>query len=222
MGILSRLWHFVADAPLGLRSPEYHHFYQVVIPTSRGSSEIDHLVVSPYGVFVVELKDRSGWILGNAADAQWTAVHFRDQYRFQNPIHQNFGHLKALEEFLRLERRLMFGVVVFRGDFEFKTPVPDGVLCHQYKAWIAGHREVVMDAASVSRCVELLRTKAGYGRAAAREHVRGIRARYASDTVCPKCGGELRVRTQRRGDRPGSHFLGCSRYPACKFTRNLA
>lgn len=221
MGFLSRLWHSLADAPLGLRSPDYHHFHRVVVPTSRGSTEIDHLILSTFGIFVVELKDRSGWIFGDAFQAQWTAVHFRRKYRFQNPLHQNFGHLKALEEFLSVDPRVLFGVVVFRGDFEFRTPVPEGVLCHEYKAWVASHREVLLDDLTVSRAVELLNTKAEHGWFARRRHVRSVRARYGSDTICPKCGGELRMRTQKRGDRPGSQFLGCSRYPSCRFTKHL-
>jgi hypothetical protein len=221
MGILSRLWHLLADGPFTLRGSQYHHFHRVVVPTSRGTSEIDHLIVSPYGVFVIELKDRSGWILGNATDSHWTAVHFKEQYRFQNPLHQNVGHLRALAEFLRLEPRHLRGVVVFRGDFEFKTPIPDGVLCHQYRSWVASYRDVLLDDAAVAALAERLRSHARHGWLAGREHARSVRARYSSKTTCPKCGGDLRIRTQRRGGRPGLPFLGCSRYPGCKFTKSL-
>ena len=39
--------------------------------------------------------------------------------------------------------------------------------------------------------------------------------------VCPKCGGELVLRTARRGENAGSQFYGCSNYPNCKYTRNI-
>lgn len=38
-----------------------------------------------------------------------------------------------------------------------------------------------------------------------------------SDYVCPQCGSDLRVRTAKKGIHTGSTFLGCSRYPQCKF-----
>jgi restriction system protein len=222
MGLLSRLWWYLRDGPLELRGPEYHHFCRIVIPMARGTTEVDHLIVSRYGVFVIELKDRSGWIFGDAFEPHWTAVHFRRRFRFQNPLHQNYGHLKALEAFLGVDPRILHGIVVFRGSFRFKTSIPDGVLCHRYKRWIAAKREVILDDATVAALVTSLRTNAQHGWLAGRRHAHSVRARYASTTVCPKCGGTLRIRTQRSGPTPGSEFLGCSRYPACRFTRSVS
>jgi restriction system protein len=37
--------------------------------------------------------------------------------------------------------------------------------------------------------------------------------------VCPKCGAELVVRTVRKGANAGKQFYGCSRFPACRYTR---
>ena len=104
MGLLTRLWSFLlGDGPLLLNGPEYHHFREIIIPTTRGTTEIDHLIVSRFGVFVVELKDRSGWIFGNAYNPVWAAVHFGEKFRFQNPLHQNYGHIKGLQEFLGVD-----------------------------------------------------------------------------------------------------------------------
>jgi len=219
MGILTRLWTYLSDGPFQLPRREYFHFHNIVIPTTRGTTEIDHLIVSRFGVFVVELKDYSGWILGGAADPFWTAVHFKQQYRFQNPVHQNFGHLKAVEELLRVDQRALFGTVVFRGSFRFKTAVPPGVLLHRYRTWIASHQDIVLDDATVARMVATIESRGERGWLAGREHARSVRARYASDTECPKCGGALRVRTARRGSQAGSQFLGCANYPKCKFTK---
>src|SRR5205807_616293 len=76
-------------------APHYHHFRKIILPTSRGSCEIDHLIVSPFGLFVIESKDRSGWIFGEESERNWTAVHFKNKYTFQNPLHQNYGRMKA-------------------------------------------------------------------------------------------------------------------------------
>lgn len=40
--------------------------------------------------------------------------------------------------------------------------------------------------------------------------------------ACPLCGNPMVIRTARRGSRAGSKFWGCSRYPACRSTRECA
>ena len=220
MGLLRSLWSLFSDR-FRLRGPDYHHFRKIIIPTARGTTEIDHLIVSRFGIFVIELKDRSGWIFGNDADAQWTAVHFKRKFRFQNPLRQNYGHLKALEEFLGVGPQKLHGLVVFRGPFEFKTPIPDGVRCHDYGSWVAEKRDVVLNDETVQSIVTSLQTHAGHGWYAGRRHAHSVRRRYSNDAVCPKCDGDLVMRTARTGPMPGSQFLGCSNYPACRYKRNV-
>jgi len=54
------------------------------------------------------------------------------------------------------------------------------------------------------------------------EKMETVRASKNEETlVCPKCGGELVLRTARRGENAGSQFYGCSNYPNCKYTRNI-
>jgi restriction system protein len=221
MGILSRLWIALSDGPFRLPRSQYHHFHNIVIPTDRGTTEVDHLIVSRFGVFVVELKDRSGWIFGSHAEPFWTSVHFKQRFRFQNPLHQNYGHIKALEALLGVDPSVLRGIVVFRGSFRFKTPVPDGVFLHRYRSWVASHQDVLLDEHQVEAILGVLQERGQQGWIAARRHARAVRDRYASDTTCPKCGGELRLRTQKQGSRPGSQFLGCAHYPKCRFTKNL-
>jgi len=39
---------------------------------------------------------------------------------------------------------------------------------------------------------------------------------------CPSCGQPMVLRTSKRGTNAGNQFWGCSTYPACKGTRNVA
>jgi hypothetical protein len=200
--------------------PHYHHFRNIILPTSRGTSEIDHLIVSPFGLFVIENKNRSGWIFGGEYDERWTAVHFKKKYQFQNPIHQNFGHLKALEEVLGIDASKMHGAVVFRGRFQFKTPVPKNVFLHSCASWVGSKKEVVLNDGEVETLLGVLENRATSGFFAAVDHAVSVKKKYRSTTTCPKCGGNLVQRTAKKGPMPGSRFLGCSNYPACKYVRN--
>lgn len=226
-GLVSAIQGFVSQVRLVLTGwgavsgPDYHHFRNVILSTSRGTAEIDHLIVSRFGLFVIENKNRSGWIFGEASDPYWTAVHFKSKHRFQNPLHQNFGHVKALEEVSGVDPSKVFSLVVFRGRFEFKTSVPQGVFLHGCAPWVARRRDVLLSDAEVDRILGVVQ-QAATGFFATLDHAASVRERYRSTTTCPKCGGDLVARVARKGPMPGSRFLGCSNYPRCRYIRNPA
>ncbi|MBL8998313.1 MAG: NERD domain-containing protein [Gemmatimonadetes bacterium] len=110
-------------------APDYHLMNHVTLRMADGTTQVDHVLVSRFGVFVIETKDYSGWIFANESGAKWTRVHYRLKHRFQNPIRQNFRHLLAVQNLLEfVPRDAIKSVVVFCGSAEFKTEVPDGVV----------------------------------------------------------------------------------------------
>lgn len=74
-----------------------------MLPSSGNLSltQIDHIVVSNYGIFCIETKSYWGWIFGNVNDEYWTQVIYRHKERFYNPMRQNYGHMKSIKEILR-------------------------------------------------------------------------------------------------------------------------
>ena len=79
-------------------------------------------------MFVIETKDYKGWIFADAKQANWTQVLFRHKFTFQNPILQNFRHVRAVQRLLDfLPPGAIKSVVVFTGEAEFKTELPQGV-----------------------------------------------------------------------------------------------
>ena len=70
------------------------------VPTKKGTSQIDHVVVSSKGIFVLETKNYTGWIFGSENSQNWTQVIYKRKEKFYNPIWQNFGHIQALKEYL--------------------------------------------------------------------------------------------------------------------------
>ena len=83
-----------------LGSKEFKVFNNVIINTSKGSSQIDHVVVSVYGIFVIETKNYTGWIHGSEHSEYWTQTIFKTRNKFRNPIKQNWAHIYALKEIL--------------------------------------------------------------------------------------------------------------------------
>ena len=115
------------SAKLFLDKTRYHLIKNVTLPTEDGTTQIDHIIVSRYGVFVVETKNLKGWIFGNAKQRYWTQRIFKYSQKFQNPLHQNYKHVKTLQSLLDLSDEQVFSVVVFVGDSTFKTPMPENV-----------------------------------------------------------------------------------------------
>lgn len=109
--------------------PGYHLLNNVTIPYLDGTTQIDHVLVSRDGIFVIEAKNYTGWIFGDARSPQWTQVVYQKKNTFQNPIHQNAKHVRAIRALLDfLPSEQVYSIVVFTGDGEFKTDMPRGVL----------------------------------------------------------------------------------------------
>lgn len=115
------------NAKLFLDKKQYHLIKNVTLPTKDGSTQIDHIIISIYGVFVVETKNMKGWIFGRQNQKTWTQKIYRHSSKFQNPLHQNYKHTKTLESLLGLNEEQIFSVIVFVGDSTFKTEMPENV-----------------------------------------------------------------------------------------------
>src|SRR5690606_24850141 len=112
------------EAWLGLSRKDYHRFHNVMLRTPDGATQIDHVFVSRFGVFVVETKHIKGWIFGSEADRKWTQIIYGEKRYFKNPLRQNYKHVKAVEQALGLEERAVHSVIVFTANTTFKTAMP--------------------------------------------------------------------------------------------------
>ena len=108
--------------------PDYHLMNHITLQLPDGTTQIDHILVSRFGIFVIETKGFRGWIFGGSSHNSWTQVLFGHKFHFQNPIRQNFRHVRAVQDLLDfLPRNAVKSVVLFSGSAEFKTEVPPGV-----------------------------------------------------------------------------------------------
>ncbi|MCY3624210.1 MAG: NERD domain-containing protein [Gammaproteobacteria bacterium] len=216
-----------AGAMLALPSATYVRFHDVMLPTPDGTTQIDHVFVSRFGVFVVETKNMAGWIFGSERDRRWTQVlPGGRKIPFQNPLRQNYRHVKAVEvvlEGLKLPPSAVRSVVAFVGDAELKTTLPENVTVGMgFARHVKSFTRVVMSEAAVLAVCDAVATRRIDGSMAARRaHVRGLRSRAdpAMAQKCPGCGREMVLRTSRRGRNAGRRFWGCSGFPSCRMTR---
>ena len=166
-----------AAAKLFLDKDEYRLFKDVTIPAKGGTTQIDHIVVSKFGVFVIETKNMKGWIFGSPRQKTWTQKIYRHSSKFQNPLHQNYKHVKTLQVVLGLSDNQVFSVVVFVGDSTFKTKMPDNVTQGKgYIRFIKSKQEVVLSEREIQSIVRKIeKTRLIPSLKTNRDHVRSLR-----------------------------------------------
>lgn len=105
----------------------YHRLHNVTVPSRGGTTQIDHVIVSRFGIFVIETKNMKGWIFGRQHDATWTQQIFKHRQKFLNPLRQNYKHTQALMELLGVPQDTVHSVIAFVGQAELKTELPSNV-----------------------------------------------------------------------------------------------
>ena len=119
-----------AHVKLYLDKDHYILLNDCTLPDEQNqTTQIDHILLSPFGVFVIETKNYKGWIFGGERQKTWTQKIYKKSFKFQNPLHQNYKHQKVLEAVLAdiIDPALIHSVVVFMPDCEFKTQMPSNV-----------------------------------------------------------------------------------------------
>jgi len=201
----------------------YHLIKNVTLPTEDGTTQIDHIVVSEFGIFVIETKNMKGWIFGDEKQKIWTQKIYKHTSKFQNPLHQNYKHVKTIESALGIDHSKIFSVIVFVGDSTFKTEMPENVTyaggfidyIKSKTDKIIPHNEVnkIVSAIESGRLSRTLKTHKEHVK-----HVQNIVKEKENKNLCPKCGNELVLRVAKQGANKGNEFYGCSNYPKCRYT----
>lgn len=84
-----------------LNHNDYKILSNVVLQTKNGGTvQIDHIIVSVYGIFVIETKNYKGWIFGNENAENWLQVIYKEKNQFRNPLKQNWSHVYALKNLI--------------------------------------------------------------------------------------------------------------------------
>lgn len=207
----------------------YRLFKNVTLPTEDGTTQIDHVIVSKYGLLVIETKNMKGWIFGGHNQKTWTQKIYRHSSKFQNPLHQNYKHTQTLQSALALDPGKLFSLVVFVGDSTFKTPMPDNVVyAGGYIRFIKSKTQPILsDSEVLDICARIESGRLKPSIKTHREHVRHVRNiieekhNRVNENLCPKCGKPMVLRTASRGTNQGKQFWGCSGFPKCRTVKQV-
>lgn len=216
---------------------EYKILNDIVLKTYNGTTQIDHIVVSKYGLFAIETKNYRGDIYGNDNCQEWTQIIVTDvTYRrkwyktytyvtknhFYNPIKQSLSHTNAIKRVLHNYPNLkIVPIVVFAGDANLNNVNSKYhvIFCGYLLSTIQSYVTQCISDFDVERITKTLIENNVRDIVGKNTHIRNVKAAQKkqndklSSGICPNCGGKLVLRNGKYGN-----FYGCSNYPKCKFT----
>jgi len=112
----------------GLEKNRYTILNDLTLPSGGGTVHIDHLVVSRFGIFVIESQYARGWISGGEFQERWKQYHWRRFVLFDNPAHRNAVQADAVANLLKMPSSKCHRMVVLVGHKGFKTAMPANVM----------------------------------------------------------------------------------------------
>lgn len=216
VGFMGELW--TKEALFKLNKNEYKILNNIMIEIDGITHQIDHVIVSKYGIFVIETKQYNGYITGSEYDKNWCLKAGGKKIYINNPMHQNYGHIIALSKKLNLPQDKFIPLICIpsTAKVKVKSQIP---VARNYNlvGIIKSYQDKIIE--EPEKILEILKQSNISDREMKKRHIK-----YAKEVAkskkensigkCPKCGGALVLRTGKYGK-----FLGCSNYPKCKYTQ---
>ncbi|MCI8589749.1 MAG: NERD domain-containing protein [Clostridiales bacterium] len=204
----------------------YKTVNNVMVKSKNGTTQIDHIVVSVYGIFVIETKNYSGWISGSEYSEYWTqSMNKNSKETFYNPIRQNYGHIKALEKLLSIPMSSFISIIVFTDEhavLKINTKKAIVIQCNELYQTIRAHTNRLLTYKETLEIVPILQNANIIDTEQRKKHTQKIQERkhsktnYSDAKICPRCSGKLVQKAGKYG-----MFLGCSQFPKCRYTASI-
>lgn len=136
-----------------LPSSTYFTMNNITLECCGTTTQIDHVVFSKHGVFVIETKAYNGLI--TVGEKTWVQHLGKNKYKFTNPYLQNRVHIKVLAQLLGIPKTKFHNIVVFtHSDVKFNKECTTQ-LKDLTKEMLA-YTDCIIDIASIPRHMELI------------------------------------------------------------------
>lgn len=214
-GFMGEFW---VKMELGkLPKDKYVVLNDIMVKSTKGTHQIDHIVISKFGIFVVEMKNYFGLITGEEYNDKWVQHLGKNKYYFNNPIHQNYGHIKALEEVLEMEEDKFISIICISNQAKVKVKSKSVTQLDYINKIIESYRDEILDV-DLNKIKNRLEVENICDKDIRKKHIENIKINLREiqerekRMICPKCGGKLVERNGKYGK-----FISCSNYPRCKY-----
>ncbi|QDH79181.1 hypothetical protein FKX85_09110 [Echinicola soli] len=206
-----------------LKKGKYLVLNDLLIKNGHSTTQIDHVVISRNGIFVIETKNYKGWIHGHQNSEYWTQTIYKYKTKLSNPIKQNWVHVHALKKTLSDYKSIhYYPIVVFTGDCELKNITSELPIIYLSELLRFIKRQNETTCLSYHQ-MRLIRDRLNQLNLKDRKEVRGhtkyVRRRSSerrkkiASKICPNCNSQLVLKKGSYGK-----FYGCPNFPNCRFT----
>lgn len=203
-----------------LPKKQYRVINDLLLQSGGHSTQIDHVVVSVYGIFVIETKYYQGWIYGGETSEYWTQNIYGHKYQLSNPLLQNQGHCRAIARLIGDMGSIpIHNIVAFSRQASLRVDRSLPVMYwKRVVPFIKRFKQPLMTEVQASEVYNILLSANVTDKKARKQHVSSVKHNQArrdtlvSEGRCPRCGGSLVLRNGKYG-----RFYGCLNYPNCKY-----
>ena len=208
-----------------LNKKEYKVFNDIYLEVENKTTQIDHLIISIYGIFVIETKNYQGWIHGGENSEYWTQSIYKKKIKFRNPIKQNWSHIYFLKEILQnFDYLECHPIIVFAGKATLKNVFSKVPVVYKnelldtikkYKEFILSYEDVEYISNQICDYEVKEKRKKKNHKKYVKQNIKN-RKRNVKSLICPNCKGTLKIKNGRFGK-----FYGCSNFPNCRYSKKI-
>lgn len=199
---------------------KYKIIDNVLLKVNQKTTQIDHIVVSRYGVFVIETKNYKGTIIGNEYSEHWTQYLSGQAYTFYNPIKQNLAHIHGILRFTKSYEKLqVVSIVAFSKECKLQITSDTEVVkfgglyktIRRYRRKRISKKKMLFIYESIMDAN--MTTKQDH-----KDHVHSVKSnvkvyeKNIKRRICPRCGSKL-IKRRRKHKK----ILRCKNKKHCGF-----
>lgn len=211
-----------------LSEKQYIILSDIMIKVEECTTQIDFIVISQYGIFVIEVKDHNGFIIADENKKFWKEYYNYNKKGIDvyNPIFQNKTHIFALSKILNLKQSKFISIICFSKKENVKfngknNNINQIIGIQDVVSEIAKYNKIIVDE-DINRIKSKIIHNNIINKKIRKEHIDKIhnkkmkKDKDIGNMICPECGNKLKVKNGKNG-----FFLGCSAYPECKYSINI-
>ena len=154
----------------------------IIIKEGENTSQIDHVVINKFGIFVIETKNYAGQIYGNDYDQEWTQVlqYGKVKNKFYSPVKQNLTHINRIKSVINMGNVPIKSIVVF----------VQGNINHINSKYVYKLKDLkniiekpiengcILTTSDINKINNLLKNNINSSNVTLKEHVKNIKTKY--------------------------------------------
>lgn len=147
----------------------------VILQVEYGNTtQIDHILINEYGIFVIETKNYKGVVYGAEGKNHWQQYLKKKSFTFYNPIKQNENHIQHLKEIFG-QKYPYYSIIVFVGDTVKKIDSDIVFSLSELEFYLDSFKEEIISAKDIQSLYRAIRSTQKHKRKMNRLHVRNMK-----------------------------------------------